>query len=106
MKQLSKNWALIVLLLLIGQQALSYDFEVNGIYYGYDSNSQTAYVTFDNSKKYTGDIIIPASISYNGRTISVTAIGKNAFRNCTELTSVIIPNTTLTIEEDAFYNCI
>lgn len=105
MKQLSKNLALIVLFLLFGRQAYSYDFEVNGIYYGYDSNSQTAYVTFDNSKKYTGDIIIPASISYNGRTISVTAIGKNAFRNCTELTSVIIPNTTLTIEEDAFHGC-
>ena len=105
MKQLSKNLALIVLFLLIGQRGFSYDFEVNGIYYGYDSNSQTAYVTFDNSKKYTGDIIIPASISYNGRTISVTAIGKNAFRNCTELTSVIIPNTTLTIEEDAFNGC-
>lgn len=106
MKQLSKNRALIVLLLLIGQQAFSYDFEVNGIYYGYDSNNQTAYVTYNYSQKYTGDVKIPTSISYNGKTIKVTAIGERAFLNCTELTSIIIPNTIKEIREYAFEGCI
>ena len=105
MKQLLKKLVLLVQLMLVGQQAFSYDFEVNGIYYGYDSNNQSAYVTYNNSQKYTGEIIIPASISYNGRTISVTAIGNNAFRNCTELNSVIIPNSIITIEADAFHSC-
>ena len=105
MKQLLKKLVLLVQLMLVGQQAFSYDFEVNGIYYGYDSNNQSAYVTYNNSQKYTGEILIPASISYNGRTISVTAIGNNAFRNCTELNSVIIPNSIITIEADAFHSC-
>lgn len=105
MKQLSKNLALLVLFLLSGLQVFSYDFEVNGIYYGYDSNNQTAYVTYNYSQKYTGDVKIPTSISYNGKTIKVTAIGERAFLNCTELTSIIIPNTIKEIREYAFSGC-
>ena len=36
MKQLSKNLALVVLLLTIGQQAFSYDFKIDGIFYNYN----------------------------------------------------------------------
>lgn len=37
--------------------------------------------------------------------VPVTAIGKNAFYNCTKLASVTIPTTVTTIGSSAFYHC-
>lgn len=104
MKQLSKNWVLIVLLLLIGQQVFSYDFEVNGIYYGYNVTKQTAYVT-SGEKKYSGNINIPSTVSYNGRVLSVSEVGFQAFMACPELLSVSLPNSILSIGSEAFSCC-
>ena len=36
---------------------------------------------------------------------TITAISTNTFRNCTNLTSVTIPNTVTNINENAFYGC-
>lgn len=109
MKRLSKNLALLMLLLLVGQQAFSYDFEVNGIYYDYDSSNQAAIVTFrspfSSDEKYSGNLDIPVSVSYNGRTLPVLSIGKDAFRSCTELESVSLPNGLTRIDWYAFNGC-
>ena len=40
---------------------------------------------------------IPATVSYNGTTYSVTFIGVGAFYNCSSLTSVTIPNSVTSI---------
>lgn len=47
------------------------------------------------------DIIIPGT--YNK--LPVTAIGKNAFEDCYELTSVLIPDSVTSIGDYAFYCC-
>ncbi len=36
---------------------------------------------------------------------SIITIGQNSFAGCTELTSIIIPNSVLNIENDAFWDC-
>ena len=48
------------------------------------------------------DIVIPSV--YNG--ISVTGIAKDAFYNCTSLTSIKFPASIISIGENAFYGCI
>lgn len=111
MKKGKKTASLLLLILFASIKSHAYDFEVDGIYYGYDANNQTAYVTYDWQKKqsymatYSGSITIPSTVSYNGRTLNVSAIGKEAFYNCKDLYSISIPNSVTTIGEEAFEFC-
>ena len=54
----------------------------------------------DNGKKYT-EIGIPAEI----KGIKITTIGEAAFRECSSLTSVTIPDSVTSIGGSAFYRC-
>ena len=52
---------------------------------------------------YSGNVVIPESVTYKGKTYSVTSIGSYAFYGCSGLTSVTIPNSVTSIGEYAFY---
>ena len=102
----------VTLLLLCFANANAHDFEVDGIYYNITSSSnKTVEVTyrgtsFDQySNEYTGSVVIPSSVTYNGTTYSVTTIGSEAFYSCSGLTSVTIPNSVTSIENYAFIDC-
>jgi len=53
----------------------------------------------------SGEIVIPATVTTDFVTYSVTSIGNNAFQNCTGLTSVSIPNSVTNIGNFAFVAC-
>ena len=53
----------------------------------------------------TGDLVIPASVSYYGSTYAVTKIEQNAFSSCPGLNSVTIPNSVISIGNSAFSGC-
>ena len=55
--------------------------------------------------EYTGNVVIPESVDYDGKTFSVTGIDMEAFNLCTGLTSVTIPKSVTTIGERAFMGC-
>lgn len=96
----------LILALMAITNTWAYDINQDGIYYNLDSSAQTAQVTSGpQMKKYSGNIIIPASITYDGATYSVTEIGNFAFTECHNLSSVEIPNSVTKIEVDAFRNC-
>ena len=82
------------------------DFSVDGIYYNYLGGNNVA-VTYkgSNGNSYSGEVTIPASVTYNGTTYSVTSIGDWAFYKCSSLTSLTIPNSVTSIGEYAFYDC-
>ena len=93
----------------------AYDFKVNGIYYNYNANNQTAIVTYDGTGsngdnsdpyRYTGKVVIPSTVTYNGRTLTVASLSRDAFYNCKQLTEVVMPNTIQEIGNDCFYDCI
>ena len=85
---------------------LAYDFQSGNLYYDITSNvaPYTVEVTSGNTK-YSGDITIPSSVTYNGITYAVTGIGYQAFYNCSSLTSVTIPNSVTSIGSSVFYDC-
>ncbi len=86
---------------------MAYDFEVDGIYYNrLDGN--TAEVTYNYvyaSSVYSGHVVIPSTVTWNGTTYSVTSIGGGAFQYSTSLTSITIPNSVTSIDPGAFYGC-
>ena len=83
-------------------------FMLDGIYYyriGNNNVSVTYGLTYNSFNHYSGDIIIPETIVYGGKTYSVSAIEASAFRDCSGLTSVNIPNSVTSIGHHAFSNC-
>ena len=93
----------MLLLALVPFTATAYEFMVDGI--AYYRNYGTTSVTVTYGGDYSGEIIIPEEVSYNGTTYSVTHIGDHAFGGCTEMTSVTIPNSVTYIDEGAFAHC-
>ena len=100
----------------------SYDFYAQcssgqRLYYKYNDGSSGTSVTvtypadqeggypYVHFSKPSGNLIIPSSVTYNGRTYSVTSIGDAAFIYSAELTSVTIPNSVTSIGSSAFQDC-
>ena len=52
-----------------------------------------------------GDVIIPETVTYDGKEYSVTSIGSHAFYGCSGLTSITIPNSVTSIGDFAFRAC-
>ena len=80
--------------------------EVEGLYYLPISENEVE-VTYKDSNynSYTGDIVIPTEIIANEKTYKVSTIGNSAFRDCSGLTSVTIPNSVTNIGNYAFNGC-
>ena len=101
--------AVAAVLLLSAATASAHDFEVNGIYYNIHSDGTSVGVTYKGESRYTNDysgaVTIPASVTYSGKTYSVTSIGDWAFQDCSGLTSVEIPYSVTYIGVAAFSCC-
>lgn len=105
MKQLSKHLALLAVVLLTAVSAKAYDFAVDGIYYKVTSEEQRTCDVTNGDASYTSSAItIPASVTHDGTTYSVTGIGDYAFANCKALQSIAIGSVT-DIKRSAFKGC-
>lgn len=52
-----------------------------------------------------GDVTIPATVTSNGVTYTVTAVENGAFSECYNLTSVVLPSTVISVGENVFEGC-
>jgi hypothetical protein len=101
-----------LLSLTLPSHLLAYDFEVDGIYYDITSENTCAvtyesfnYETYSAISTYSGSIVIPETVSYNGTDYSVTEIKNYAFQGCIGMTEVIIGNSVTSISYSAFSDC-
>ena len=76
---------------------------INDINYRLDEDNLTAEVM--ENEGYEGDIIIPETVVFNTATYRVTSIRQHAFRKCTSLTSITLPDSIATIARGAFNVC-
>ena len=99
----------LLLAILMPAAATAYDFEVDGIYY--NRSGQNAIVTYkgyngnDYYNDYSGDLVIPDSVTWGDKTYPVTSIANYAYNKTTGLTSVTLPSTVTKIDNYAFYGC-
>jgi len=97
---------------------------IGDVYYNLDSKNKTAEVTFQNFFTdeevpeddalyrfafniycYMENISIPSSVKYKGQEYQVKNIGYDAFRRCSNLTTITIPNSVSSIQMYAFAEC-
>lgn len=104
---MKKTILFLSVLLSCSQAAFAYDFSAvapsgQTLYYNINGGDVTVVSYY---QKPVGNLIIPATVTRNGITYSVTSIDDYAFSNSTGLTSVTIPNTVTSIGESAFSSC-
>ncbi len=89
----------------------AYDFKIGDLCYSFLS-SWSVKVSFEDSdsdfaNNYSNltSIEIPETVTYDGKTYSVTRIGGSAFHSCRKLTSITIPKSVTSIGSYSFYHC-
>ena len=99
----TKQLLLSLLMSIMSVSAFAEDAVIDGI--NYSLNDETLEAEVARREEYSGDIIIPETVDYDGKTYSVTSIGIEAFYDCDGLTSITIPNSVTSIGERAFSYC-
>ena len=106
-----KKYFLFLTLLCLSLSARAHDAEVDGIFYNLDAANKTATVTFQGDNydsyydEYSGDAVIPETVTYNGVTYSGTSLGEWCFAHCSSLTAITIPNSVTSLGEWCFADC-
>lgn len=91
------------MLIIVANNVKAHDFEVDGYYYNFVSIPDlTVALTYKGeyddyyweniSPSYSGDVTIPKTVEYLGKTFNVIGINANAFANC-NIGTLTIPNT-------------
>ncbi len=105
-----KNFLLLVMMLVTtvanAANLLTKQY-IGSVYYNIydDGTAEATYGTLQSPENYKGDIQIRSSVTVNGKSYTVTAIGEDAFYACENMTSINIPNTVKIIGATAFYSC-
>ncbi len=100
---------LTIILSIASYEAFAYDIALKNqdgvtIYYNIIPEVNQCEVTWGD-EKYSGNVVIPDEITYNGVKMGVTKIGESAFLQCTDLTTVTIPNSVTSIGASPFEDC-
>ncbi len=99
-----KKLLFLFVLTILPLSVIADKVEIDGIYYNLNADAKTAEVT-EHPQKYSGEIHIPETVTYETVAYSVTSIGDVAFCDCNYLVSVSIPSSVTRIGNKVFIYC-
>ena len=103
---MKKSLLLLVLMLLIGAR-ITVNAQslviIDDLEYCLDKGTHTAQLS--NGRNWKGALSIPSELIFDGETFLVTSFKQKAFQNCTDLTSIIIPEGVTSIGYSCFEGC-
>lgn len=97
----AKGWRNFTTIKADGPEIFGEKAEVDGIWYEFFKDSQTA--TLIHNQDYKGAITVPAKVSFNDVEYDVTAVEEGAFEGLAEVTSVSLPESVTEIGARALY---
>lgn len=100
-----KKLVLVLVMLVVSVAARAADFIVGGIAYEVRSDEDLTCAVVSHPDQYSGDVVIPASVTYNDQTYAVVEIADNCFESNSEVTSVTIPNSVTSLGISCFSSC-
>ena len=110
----TKKLLLAIMIMLLPLVAMAEIVEIDGIRYKLNKDKKNAEVTsniecldeygLEKRSLYTGDLIIPESVTNLGTSYCVTSIGIEAFDDAYDLKSLSIPSS-ITVIESSFDDC-
>ncbi|WP_134339438.1 leucine-rich repeat domain-containing protein [Flavobacterium psychrophilum] len=95
----------LLFFILIPFLGIAQDFTVNNIDYTITSSTAPFTARVISNPNFAGAAVIPETVAYNSENYIVTSIQARAFQNCSNLTSVSIPNSVTAIRDSTFENC-
>ena len=97
---------IVSITLCISETFAAFNDPASGLYFQLvDGSTTQVEVTYNNSYQGKTSFVIPASVTNEGKSYSVVAIGGGAFASCKDLENVTLPNSIQRIWKAAFMNC-
>jgi hypothetical protein len=97
-----KKLYFLIALFILSISSFAQQFTVGGIKYSYYKPGE---VEVTANQNFSGALLLPATVSNAGNYYSVTKIASFAFRNNSDLTSAVLPNSITTYGIYIFDNC-
>lgn len=69
-----------------------------------DMHKESKHAEVASGKDAAGEVVIPASVTYDNKEYAVTAIQDNAFEGNQKITGMVLPETIVSIGKRAFYD--
>lgn len=96
---------LTALLSVIGTSAYAQSVLIDGLYYTLNGEKRTAEVAVQSKTDVVGDIVINSTITWEGIDYTVESTADDAFKECKQLTSIVLPGTLRRLGKSTFLNC-
>lgn len=96
---MKKIFLLLSLILVVSKIEATGFITVDGLKFLVDTDKQEATLV---ANDYSGDIVVPESVTMDGKKYPVTVFASSCFKNCTKLQNVVIPKTVTTLGDNCF----
>ncbi len=90
---------------VIGTSAYAQNVVIDGLNYTLNGKKRTAEVAVQSKTDVVGDIVINSTVTWEGTDYTVESTADDAFKECKQLTSIVLPGTLRRLGKCSFLNC-